>query len=142
MTVKVHYTTTRAVRVLYSIQFNQLGQIICSKFGQHDGSLTLWYKAANGELEQITSDEVLRTAIGNLEDGFRLTLWAYEKNESQATVLKEVVAVADYAAQYEDELTFRAGEKIQITLEINTEWYEGQCHGSTGIFPRSFVRDS
>ena len=43
MTVKVHYTTTRAVRVLYSIQFNQLGQIICSKFGQHDGSLTLWY---------------------------------------------------------------------------------------------------
>lgn len=39
------------------------------------------YKAGNGELEQITSDEVLRTAIGNLEDGFRLTLWAYEKKE-------------------------------------------------------------
>ena len=39
------------------------------------------YKPGNGELEQITSDEVLRTAIGNLEDGFRLTLWAYEKKE-------------------------------------------------------------
>ena len=39
------------------------------------------YKTASGELEQITSDAVLRTAIGNLEDGFRLTLWAYEKNE-------------------------------------------------------------
>ena len=39
------------------------------------------YKAGNGELGQITSDEVLRTAIGNLEDGFRLTLWAYEKKE-------------------------------------------------------------
>ena len=39
------------------------------------------FKVANGELEQITSDTVLRTAIGNLEDGFRLTLWAYEKSE-------------------------------------------------------------
>lgn len=38
-------------------------------------------KAASGELEQITSDAVLRAAIGNLEDGFRLTLWAYEKSE-------------------------------------------------------------
>ena len=33
------------------------------------------------------------------------------------TVVKEVMAVADYTAQYEDELTFRAGDKIQITLE-------------------------
>jgi hypothetical protein len=42
MTVKVHYTSTRAVRVLYSVQFNQLCQIVCSKFGQQDGGLTLW----------------------------------------------------------------------------------------------------
>ena len=41
--------------------------------------------------------------------------------QAQATVLKEVEAVADYAAQYEDELTFRAGEKIQITLESESE---------------------
>ena len=34
-----------------------------------------------GELKQITSDEVLKVAIAGLEDGFRLTLWAYEKNE-------------------------------------------------------------
>lgn len=36
---------------------------------------------ASGELEQITSDAVLRAALATLEDGFRLTLWAYEKNE-------------------------------------------------------------
>jgi hypothetical protein len=130
------------VRVLYSIQFNQLSQIICSKFGAQDGTLTLWYKPAGGELEQITSDTVLRTAIANLEDGFRLTLWAYEKSEDQATVIKEVTAVADYTAQYEDELMFRAGDKIKITLEINSDWYEGQCNGSTGIFPRSFIKDA
>ena len=36
------------------------------------------YKASNGELQQITSDVVLRRAVANLEDGFRLTMWAYE----------------------------------------------------------------
>ena len=41
--------------------------------------------------------------------------------QTQATVLKEVEAVADYTAQYEDELTFRAGDKIQITLESESE---------------------
>ena len=32
-------------------------------------------------------------------------------------MLKEVQAVADYTAQYEDELTFHIGDIIQITLE-------------------------
>lgn len=39
------------------------------------------YKVSNGELQQVTSDVVLRKAVANLEDGFRLTMWAYEKNE-------------------------------------------------------------
>lgn len=37
--------------------------------------------------------------------------------QSQATVLKEVVAVADYNGQYEDELSFRKGDKISVILE-------------------------
>ena len=47
--------------------------------------------------------------------------------QSQATVLKEVLAVADYTAQYEDELTFRAGDKIQITLESELDIISQHC---------------
>ena len=42
-------------------------------------------------------------------------------SQAQATVIKEVMAVADYTAQYEDELTFRAGDKIKITLESESD---------------------
>ena len=41
-------------------------------------------------------------------------------SQAQATVIKEVMAVADYTAQYEDELTFRAGDKIKITLHVQS----------------------
>lgn len=42
-------------------------------------------------------------------------------SQAEATVIKEVMAVADYTAQYEDELTFRAGDKIKITLESESD---------------------
>lgn len=34
-----------------------------------------------------------------------------------------MLAIADYTAQYEDELTFNAGDKIQITLESEFKLY-------------------
>ena len=60
ITIKVHYTSTRAVRVLYSIQFNQLSKIICSKFGAQDGTLTLWLVPFT-----VTQDKLTIT-VGNL----------------------------------------------------------------------------
>ena len=54
---------------------------MCLYFTVFPSLCDIRYKAASGELEQITSDAILRVAIGNLEDGFRLTLWAYEKKE-------------------------------------------------------------
>lgn len=43
MTVKIHYTTTRALRVSSSITFVQLLRLICRKFDRPDDSLTIWY---------------------------------------------------------------------------------------------------
>ena len=42
MTVKVHYTTTRAIRVASSITYPKLLHLICRKFDRPDNSLTLW----------------------------------------------------------------------------------------------------
>lgn len=39
------------------------------------------YKKRSGELGEITGDVGLRTAATNLEDGFRLTIWAYDRQE-------------------------------------------------------------
>ena len=58
-----------------SLANSQLTMFVCATY------VLCRYKAENGELEQITSDSVLRTAVGTLEDGFRLTLWAYERSK-------------------------------------------------------------
>lgn len=81
MTVKVHYTTTRAMRMNTSISFVQLQQAICKKFGCPENSLTLWCKKKTGDLKEISDEASFKDVASSLEDGFRLTLWAYDKHE-------------------------------------------------------------
>ncbi len=173
----------------------------------HARTHTHRYKQRTGDLGEITNHDTLKEAATSLEDGFRLTIWAYDKQEVCLTtcnlsivpvysgfcinikrrlcphsllppqsspepsdpVIMEVIAIADYTAQYSDELTFSVGEKIQVTVEsklgyfsfvtsvdeyffpllfvppsltVNEDWYEGRCHKSTGIFPKAFVEDA
>ena len=42
MTVKVHYTTTRALRMSVDVSLDKLTRLVCKKFGQSDASLVLW----------------------------------------------------------------------------------------------------
>ena len=81
MTIKVHYTTTRALRVSSSITYQQLQNLICKKFDCPADSLTLWSKKKNGDLSEIESDQTFKDVSAALDDGFRLTLWAYDKDE-------------------------------------------------------------
>lgn len=81
MTVKVHYSTTRAIRMSSRVSYGDLQEIICKKFDLPPNSLTLWCKMKNGELDEVVDDVVLKRVITQLDDGFRLTLWAYDKQE-------------------------------------------------------------
>jgi len=82
MTVKIHYHMTRAVRVSYSISYKQLQALICKKFELPDDSLTLFCKKkSGGDLREVVDEQTLKEVATNLDDGFRLTLWAYDKHE-------------------------------------------------------------
>lgn len=143
--MKIHYNTTRAVRMSPSVKLNQFLHNICKKFDKPDSSLRVCYKK-HGELREITSDSELKQALEVLEEGFRLTVWAYDKEEAQtpsnshSNVIKEVIAISDYDAQHSDELGFGNGDRIKVIMEVNADWYKGRCHGNVGIFPKSFVR--
>ena len=86
MTVKVHYSTTRAVRVSSSITYQQLQLLICKKFDRPEGSLTLWCKKKTGELNEIDSEAALKEVSASPDDGFRITVWAYDKHEEVGSV--------------------------------------------------------
>lgn len=46
-----------------------------------------------------------------------------------------------FSSEYDNELSFSAGEIIYLTRRVNDEWLEGEIgrNGQRGIFPTNFV---
>lgn len=56
-----------------------------------------------------------------------------------------VVAVYDFAAANSDELSFRAGDVIELLMtdvpgDMTKEWWQGKLNGRVGIFPRGYAK--
>lgn len=51
----------------------------------------------------------------------------------------KVKALYAYENDYEDDLTFAAGQIITVTVVEDDQWYTGTYDGKEGIFPRNFV---
>ena len=52
---------------------------------------------------------------------------------------EKYTAVYTYAAQYEDELSFEAGETVTVLNKDEADWWKGECNGKTGVFPSNYV---
>ena len=53
-----------------------------------------------------------------------------------------VVAVYDYEANEEDELTFFENSIIYVINKSCSGWWEGVLNGQTGLFPQSYTDPS
>ncbi|XP_013876129.1 SH3 domain-containing protein 19 [Austrofundulus limnaeus] len=49
------------------------------------------------------------------------------------------VALYDYAAKSNDELSFQQGDRILVTKHLNKEWSFGRLNSREGMFPRAFI---
>lgn len=38
------------------------------------------------------------------------------------------------------ELSLRAGDVVTMVEQVDSEWFRGTCRGSTGFFPRNYVK--
>ncbi|KAI0179150.1 BAR-domain-containing protein [Hypoxylon sp. FL1284] len=61
---------------------------------------------------------------------------------SGAANAETVTALYDYSAQAENDLSFRAGDVIEIVsrTQNENEWWTGKCHGKQGQFPGNYVK--
>ena len=48
-------------------------------------------------------------------------------------------AIYTYVAQYEDELSFEAGDTVIVQAKEEADWWRGECKGKTGVFPSNYV---
>ena len=56
--------------------------------------------------------------------------------------LDKVVAIYDYNADKEDELTFQEGQTIYVLKKNDDGWWEGVMEGITGLIPGNYVEGS
>lgn len=56
-----------------------------------------------------------------------------------ASYVEKVVAIFDYEATRDDELTFEEGALIYVLQKNPDGWYEGIMNGYTGLFPGNYV---
>lgn len=53
---------------------------------------------------------------------------------------KKAIALFDYLAAEENELTFAEGEIITDLDFVSEEWWSGRVHGKIGLFPASYCQ--
>ncbi|XP_069120833.1 abl interactor 2-like isoform X5 [Argopecten irradians] len=56
-----------------------------------------------------------------------------------ANYIEKVIAIYDYLADKEDELTFNENAVIYVTNKNDDGWWEGVLNGFTGLFPGNYV---
>ncbi|KAI8146139.1 SH3 domain-containing protein [Fennellomyces sp. T-0311] len=60
---------------------------------------------------------------------------------STTTSLATAEAVYDYQGDDpKTDLSFRRGDVIQVTEYVNNDWWRGELHGKSGIFPQNHVK--
>lgn len=50
-----------------------------------------------------------------------------------------VKALYDFTAEEDDELSFCAGEVIEVLDRSDASWWEGRLRGSSGLFPATYT---
>ncbi|XP_069438769.1 intersectin-2 isoform X2 [Ovis canadensis] len=52
----------------------------------------------------------------------------------------QVIAMYDYTANNEDELSFSKGQLINVLNKDDPDWWQGEISGVTGLFPSNYVK--
>ncbi|KAI8854666.1 hypothetical protein BC829DRAFT_158831 [Chytridium lagenaria] len=52
---------------------------------------------------------------------------------------REAIALYDYEAAEENEVSFAAGDKITHIVFVSEEWWQGKVNGAEGLFPGNYV---
>ncbi|XP_008298692.1 intersectin-2b isoform X1 [Stegastes partitus] len=52
----------------------------------------------------------------------------------------QVIAIYDYTAANQDEMSFSKGQLINVLDKNNPDWWKGELNGVTGLFPINYVK--
>ncbi|KAF0033700.1 hypothetical protein F2P81_013766 [Scophthalmus maximus] len=139
--VKVHYTYTVALSVPLYAPYRDVKGLIAQKLGQPASQLRLRQKPHGSQvLIPLRGEAEPDQTMQEVAEAGRATLWCQREDPLvNYTILYQMVALYDYAAQGPEDLEFSEGDTVDILGEVNEEWLEGHCAGNIGIFPSCFA---
>ncbi|XP_033828451.1 NADPH oxidase activator 1 [Periophthalmus magnuspinnatus] len=139
--VKVHFTQTLSLSMPLDSSYEELKESIARTLGQTPSEIRLRCKPQGScALLPLDQDQDSGSPLLDLAQSGRAHLWCQKEDPLQnRTVLYQMVALYDYAAQGPEDLEFSEGDTIDILSEVNEEWLEGHCAGDIGIFPGCFA---
>ncbi|KAL8173194.1 UNVERIFIED_CONTAM: Intersectin-2, partial [Gekko kuhli] len=63
-----------------------------------------------------------------------------ERTTPAAVSMCQVIAMYDYTANNEDELSFSKGQLINVLNKDDADWWQGEINGMSGLFPSNYVK--
>ncbi|TNN65118.1 Neutrophil cytosol factor 2 [Liparis tanakae] len=140
--VKVRFTFNFAFSVPLGSPSELLIDKISNKLNLPSTATTLSLTPEATEQSVITPSTDMES-VWRGASGLRITLWCHANEQTDGTPQSEVhlVALHSYESSNPEDLNFHQGDTITLLTKINQDWLEGQCSGTTGIFPASFVEE-
>ncbi|KAM9713168.1 neutrophil cytosol factor 2 isoform 1-T1 [Menidia menidia] len=138
--VKVRFTFTFMVSVPCGASYELLVEKIREKLELPSAAITLSLDASGQSV--IDADTQMEDVWSLVSEG-RLTLWCSTREQKDENPQSEthLVALHTYESSNPEDLNFKEGDTITFLSRVNQDWLEGQCNGSTGIFPAAFVEE-
>jgi len=85
-------------------------------------------------------DRIIKTSSSEHLSSLNTSDTESEDQEFQPTKRKIAVALWDFQAENENELSLPAGATITDIVEVNSEWWSGTLDSFHGIFPAAYVK--
>lgn len=77
--------------------------------------------------------------IPQISNKSRLSDTNTKPNKPAKPQIKKAIAIYDYSAQQDGDLSFKKGELVWVISEEQDGWWEGTAHGIKGTFPGTYV---
>ena len=95
---------------------------------------------------EFVGSEWLKGRIGNHVGIFPRNFVDFQftdSKETPASKSKSTIfnASYDFSAMYDDELSCKVGDRIELVSVVDHHWIKGRCNGKTGLFPLSYVSE-
>ena len=96
------------------------------------------------DVTEIIDSDWLKGKVGDSSGMFPRNYVSFTTNDKQKASASNEYPIAtvlyDFNGMYDNELTAKAGDQIEVLRKVDNEWLRGRHNGKAGLIPLSFIK--